>query len=228
MMTDRGLVTFNAFLIQKRNFKNSSLIASFFIDEGELLQGIVYQGQKKKLMPFQPYFIGVYKREGLSKVTQIEGLTAPFSLTGAQLFCGFYINELMGRLARGLQGAKEIYLAYQRTIEQLNKPEDYNIERSLRLFEFYLFKHLGYGLDFCFDSLGQKIIASKTYSFIPERGFVSALEIEANRLLGKDILKLASLNLSSDGELRLAKYINRLMVDYLLEGQPLVSRTLFN
>ena len=48
----KSSINCEGYLIQKRAFKNNSLVATFLTNDGQLLSGIIYKGQKKSLVLF--------------------------------------------------------------------------------------------------------------------------------------------------------------------------------
>mgnify|MGYP006074471685 CR=1 FL=1 len=226
------LIECEGYLIQKRAFKNTGLIVTLLTENGELLSGIVHQGQKKNLALFQPYFINAYLREGLSLIHQLEAVKAGTSLNGEALFCGLYVNELIGRLGKGLKDAPDVYNAYQQVIDTLGSDGDKPREHPLRTFEFCLLEQLGFYMDFGVDVDGHSIVASERYLFSPDSGLKRVLDDNAygavSLLKGSDLLALIIKPLIDLSALKLAKWLNRQRINFLLEGKPLVSRQLFN
>jgi DNA repair protein RecO (recombination protein O) len=226
----KSSITCNGYLIQKRSFKNNSLIATFLTDSGQLLNAIIYQGQKKALTLFCPYYLDVYIRDGLSLINKLESNGASKQLTDKALFCALYVNELVGRLAKGLFDGVEVYNAYQNVIIKLSSCTSEEFEKHLRIFEFIFLKHLGYELDFESDQHGEPINSAKLYQLTPGLGFViTSYPInEISIFKGLDILNTDTVNFSDVSSLKLLKIINRIRIDYLLEGKKLQSRELFN
>lgn len=225
------LISSKGYLIQKRAFKNNGFILTLFTDKGELLNGIMYQGQKKNLALFQPYFIEVYVREGLSLISKIEPFDALTELKGESLFCALYINELIGRLAKGLQEAAEVYLAYQQAVIDLSKTKSCGYEFILRDFEFSLLAALGYHLDIEFDVHSCPILSDKRYFFNAGEGLTLMNEApndHDNRYInGAELHYLKTHDLADPKALKVAKWLNRQTINFLLDGKELVSRQLF-
>lgn len=230
MMT-KSIVSSKGYLIQKRAFKNNSLIVTLFSEKGELISGIIYQGQKKKLVLFQQYYISLYEREGLSLISKLEALEPAYSLNGEALFCALYVNEIIGRLAKGLSDSAEVYEAYQNTLQSLSQCSELEFEYFLRHFELIFLKSLGYGLDFQTDSQGSPIQAMKSYVFKLGEGFIETYDNSTQQLSltkGSNILLLAQQPLSNIETQKVAKWLNRQIFNELLEGKALVSRQLFS
>ncbi|MEN9463832.1 MAG: hypothetical protein RL217_13 [Pseudomonadota bacterium] len=139
-------------------------------------------------------------------------------LQGKNLFCGFYVNELLVRLLPEQEAVPALYSRYQHTLTALTEaglPDPW-----LRLFEWQLLQNLGYGFSWQLDALGQAICAHKHYAFMPKLGFSES----ALGFLGADILAFAR----GENALplwQMAKKIMRAALDDILE-QPLLSREL--
>lgn len=139
-------------------------------------------------------------------------------LQGKNLFCGFYLNELLVRLLPEQEAAPELFARYQHTLAALT--EDGLPDPWLRLFEWQLLQTLGYGFSWQLDAQGQAIRAHKHYAFTPKQGFSES----ALGFLGEDILAFAR-GESALPLWQMAKKILRLALDDILQ-QPLLSREL--
>ncbi len=225
----KQLIGFSGYLIQKRAFKNTGLIATFFTEQGELLSGILHGGQKKHLAIFQPYYGQVYLRDGLSLFDKLEVSEPANVLNGVLMFCGLYVNELLGKLGKGLNDASLVYQAYQVLLNSLS--ED-NIELSLRRFENILLEQLGFGLDTRFDVKGKPISKNLQYVLLADMGFRQALSNEQSSetcfcIKGEDLQALQNFPNVPPSILVLCKQLNRQRIHFLLEGRELISRQLF-
>lgn len=231
MMTSSGYpVKHVGYLIQKRDFKNHSIIATMLVNQGQLVKGLIYNAHKQGLMLFRPFFFECYHKQGLSLIHKLEPQGGLIELSDKPLFCGLYANELLGRLGAELQANDAVYSAYQRLLVQLKAEIQTaeQFEQSLRHFENVFLQALGYELDFCFDSNNEPIAADSSYQFCPSMGFIKYLGDQCQAVYnGHDILSLVANDLSM-ASLKIAKQINRQRINHLLDGQPLVSRSLFS
>ena len=124
------------------------------LDEaGQLCEGILYGAAKKALLPFIPYQIIVRKRQGLSLFEKMEPLEKGVTLTGRRLYCGFYINELVMYLAKGLDNSSDFQNYYRSVLNKLAKTDE-PLMPILRHFEWILVALLGYEIDFSQDKEG--------------------------------------------------------------------------
>jgi len=150
-------------------------------------------------------------------------------LKGKSIICALYVNELIQRLLQFNERNNEIFIAYQNVIRALKQfnlicAENSNqLERILREFEIAFLQQLGFGCDFEFDYLGQQISPEKSYEFEPNIGLMLS---DKGRLYGGALLRIATGDwYDSLSEL---KYINRKIINQLLNNQPLHSTQLFS
>lgn len=155
------------------------------------------------------------------------------SLKGRNLYCGFYLNELIMRLTWKDEPQKELYQVYEQTlIGLLQLDNDMQSEPLLRRFEFHLLAVLGYQYNWLQDSECQDIQPEQFYSFDPSAGFNlitphtyggSAMQ----RFPGHAILAIAAEDWQHELSWSVAKHIARLALNPLLGEKPLASRELF-
>lgn len=145
--------------------------------------------------------------------------TEEWSLEHSALYCGLYLNELLVALLPLAEPFPALFQLYKNTLQGLAANQW--SEPWLRMFEWQLLQHLGYGFSWQKDSDSQAIVPHCFYQFVPATGFVKT----SNGLSGHDILAFAQG--SKDVRVwQLAKGVFRAALDDLIAG-PLCSRTLF-
>ena len=155
------------------------------------------------------------------------------SLKGRNLYCGFYLNELIIRLTWKDEPQKELYQVYQQTlIGLLQLDNDMQSEPLLRRFEFHLLAALGYQYNWLQDSECRDIQPEQFYSFDPFAGFnlITAHThggSAVQRFPGHAILAIAAEDWQHELSWSVAKNIARLALNPLLGDKPLASRELF-
>ena len=102
LMTDSAVYLQPAFILQQRKFRETSLIIDVLTrDFGRvsLLAKGVRKAKSKTaglLQPFIPLTLSYFGKTELKTLTDVE-ITQPFiQLQGLALYCGFYVNELVG------------------------------------------------------------------------------------------------------------------------------------
>lgn len=155
------------------------------------------------------------------------------SLKGKNLYCGFYLNELIMRLTWKDEPQPELYQVYQQTLlGLLQLDNDMQSEPLLRRFEFHLLAVLGYQYNFQQDTDCRDIHADKFYSFDPFSGFNIITDngyghAALQHFPGHAILAIAAEDWQHELSWQVAKHIARLALTPLLGDKPLASRELF-
>ena len=226
-----------AYILHTRPYRDTSLVVDFFTPEygriGAVARG-VRQGKGNKRVLFNPFLgllVSLQGKTDLKLLTAIEAFGPACHLTGAQLYSGFYLNELLVRLLPEMDAHPQLYYRYQESLQRLR--DNVDLEPLLRDFEFTLLQDLGYAIDFSADAhTGDEINSELPYWFDTQAGFYQAENPHpsTSRLpvfQGKDILAMAARNFAAQETRQAAKRLSRLMLQPLLGSRPLRSRELF-
>jgi len=218
-----------AFVLHRRPYSNTSLLLEvFLLQEGRmpLLAKGVTSGRAlgaALLQPFVPLLLSRAGRGEVRTLGRFEAAGPPLPLRGQQLYCGFYLNELMVRLVQREEPHPALFAAYQETLRRL--VEEGDPEPALRRFEIDFLAELGYGLLLEHEAETQAAIdPARRYDYLIERGPAAS---EAGELGGATLLKLASGEALVGDERREARRLLRRVLDHYLGGRPLKSRELF-
>jgi len=96
-------------------------------------------------------------------------------LTGAALFSGFYLNELLMKLLGRQDAHPELFDAYAATLLELALPDDMAAQAALRAFELTLLLRLGVLPDLTVVTSTQEAVKlDRGYALLPETGLVPA------------------------------------------------------
>jgi DNA repair protein RecO (recombination protein O) len=251
------------YVLHRKPYRENSQIIDLFCEEQGRFSAL-YRVSKKQpsLQPFIPYNMQFSGRGNLKYCQHIE-VHYPDSqmddrqafderslrgtdLKGKNLYCGFYLNELIMRLTWKDEPQKELFTVYQQTLKGLLLLDnDQQSEPFLRRFEFHLLTILGYQYNWLQDSDCREIQPQQSYHFDPSVGF-KALNIEnygihnsfANvqstrstlegaTFPGEAILAIADNDWQHSMSWKVAKQIARLALQPLLGSKPLTSRALF-
>lgn len=226
-----------AYILHTRPYRDTSLLVDFFTPEfgriGAVARG-VRQGKGNKRVLFNPFvrlLISLQGKTDLKLLTAIEADGPACHLSGAQLYSGFYLNELLVRLLPEMDAHPPLYYRYQQSLQQLRDHTD--VEPLLRDFEFAFLQELGYAIDFFADAhSGAGIAAGSCYWFDTQAGFYLAdnpQQASASMPLfqGKDIIAMAQRDFVTPETRQAAKRLSRMMLQPLLGNRPLRSRELF-
>lgn len=213
-----------AYVVHQRHFSDSR----YWVDLITQYAGrvtLIWRKNKKMppLIPFTPYSVSWDKRGEFRVLSGCEAESAPITLQGKALFCGFYINELCQRLLPQEEDSSIPFNAYEKVIHGLFQGDQ--LEQPLREFEWQLICHLGF--EFSFTHLGfnnEPICSHKRYQFNPQAGFEPAQDSAG--YLGGDLISL-SRGAWNDELSRIAKVIFRRAIQSRLGAKPLRSREYF-
>lgn len=151
---------------------------------------------------------------------QIKGWQqhSAWSCSGTHLYCALYLNELLVKLLPFHEQANGLFDLYNHALAGLMRSDA--PDPWLRLFEWQLLQHLGYGFSWLQDANGRAINTDWHYVFVPSQGFVAS----DKGYLGADIMAFA--NGARDLSLwKMARAIFRKALDDVLQ-RPLCSREL--
>ena len=196
------------------------------------------------LVPFQPLVLDWFGRGELKTLKSAEPTAAALPLGGASLFCAFYLNELLLKLTHRDDPHERLFEAYDRAIASLRElsragrhavaePGQPNreVERILRQFELRLLQEAGYALELTREAGSHSPIdPARDYWYMVERGPVPVEEGRdtpgnAIRLNGQTLVDLERGRLENPTTVAQSKPLMRLLINHLLNGQELATRT---
>jgi DNA repair protein RecO (recombination protein O) len=155
MATARGAAPLAAYVLHRYDWSESSLILDLFTrSQGRVAAAA--RGAKKPhsnlravLLPFQRINVSLGKLpegDGAGEVQTLRqaewggGAAMP---TGAALFSGFYLNELLMKLLARHDPHPALFDAYAQTLPLLGAGEDVRTQAALRAFELTLLREIG-------------------------------------------------------------------------------------
>jgi DNA repair protein RecO (recombination protein O) len=229
-MTDTAVYLQPVFILQHWKYRETSLIIDVLTrDFGRI--SLLAKGVRKAksktaglLQPFLPLAISYIGKAELKTLTDVEVIQPFIELKGLGLYCGFYINELVGVFLHKYDPHPEVFAYYEECLSRL--PDSSKIEAALRIFELDLMGNIGYGLQLKQDACNKKPInPSKKYVFNVELG---PIEAENGPFSGKTLQAISARELTDPQVLAEAKILMRTVIDTHLQGKPLKSRTVVN
>lgn len=168
-----------------------------------------------------------------SEITLIEHISYT-QITGQQQYAALYLNEILWKLLPAEDSMPVLWRHYQDSLIQLKRPllTD-ELRLCLRHFEHYLFQELGFELTLLHDSNLDVIESDVNYRFIPDVGFVPIIiadnvtsNISQAVFTGIEIIDMAQVGITIQA-LGVWSRLHRLLIDHLLDYQPLQSRLLW-
>ncbi|MFT4249454.1 MAG: DNA repair protein RecO [Pseudomonas sp.] len=163
------------FVLHARPWRETSLLVEVLTREhgrlGLLARGV--QGPRKQvlraaLQPLQSIVFSAVQRGELAQLRQAEALDAAPRLSGDAMLGGFYVNELLLRLAPRHDPLPELHALYAQVRARL--PEAGSLAWTLRRFERDLLEILGFGFDLQHDADGLPIDPAARYLLDPMEG----------------------------------------------------------
>ncbi|MCX7089227.1 MAG: DNA repair protein RecO [Methylococcales bacterium] len=240
-MTETVVECQPGFILHHRRYRETSLILEVFTRDYGIISILAKGVRKAKsrtaglLLPFKALSVSYCGKAELKTLTQVEAQPIHTDLTGLALYCGFYVNELIGRFCHKHDPHPEVYADYRDCLMQLTRvmretenPAGFTpllqVEAVLRLFELNLMQHIGLALLTEYDAHTEAPINTDAqYFFQAERGVI---EHVAGTVSGKTIQAINDKVFTDTQALSEAKYIMRNVINFHLQGKPLKTRAI--
>lgn len=164
----------HAFVLHARPWRESSLLVEVLSEQHGRL-GVVARGVRgpkrhvlrAALQPLQHIRLEAVQRGELAQLRTAEALDAAPMLAGDATLAGFYLNELVLRLAPRGDPLPELYAAYGEARARLAGDP---LAWTLRRFERDLLAAIGFGFALDVDGDGVQIDPAARYRLDPEHG----------------------------------------------------------
>ncbi len=232
-------------MLHRYDWSESSVILDVFTREQGRL-AVAAKGAKRPysqlrsvLLPFQRIHLMLGRApvgDGASEVQTLrsaEWAGGVAMLTGAALFSGFYLNELLMKLLARHDPHAALFDAYAQTLPSLSCADDSAIEAALRAFELRLLKEIGVLPDLSLVTLTQQPVQQwHRYTLLPEAGVgaprAGEMDVSADTLIGLQAAlehgSLAALQQACAPVLPALKAQLRGLLHYHLGSAPLRTR----
>ena len=225
-----------AILLHSANFKETSLIGTFFTDTYGLIK-LVVKGAKAKKSRFSNIKVpgAVFEIEfggrGELKNLYTSEIIDSVVIDESNLKIHLYLHEIIIRTLELEAPVKPIFESLLTILKEIEKISDASQkEIKLRQFEFQLISELGYEFSLLNDCNGKMIKKDSFYEFIPNQGLKEIKETsEISRLnvsKGSSILKFSEGAFENDQSKKFIKYIMRSSLD-TISAKPLNSSKFF-
>ena len=222
-----------AFLIHRRDYRNTSLLLELFTPIDGRLPAIAKGAKSGRssramlLQPFSPLRVSLSGRGEVKRLTDVETDGRPFRLSGERIYCGFYLNELLMRLIERGDPYPSLYVHYCENLARLASDEP--ADQCLREFELQLLAELGYGLllDHTADT-EEPVVSDRIYDYHMEHGPVLSRSGESGlKVHGRTLICLHNREPLDEVGVKEAKRLMRRVMAHYLGDRPLKSRELF-
>lgn len=222
-----------AFVLHARPWRETSVLVEVLsANHGRLgllargVHGPRQQPLRAALQPMQLVRLEAVQRGELAQLRGAEALDSPPRLSGDAMLAGFYVNELVLRLAPRQDPQPELFAAYGRMRARLSAGEP--LAWTLRRFERDLLEALGVGFDCATDAEGEAIDPAARYRLDPEQG-PRRLHLDRGQgdrggaATGRGLLALASDVAPEPGDLAGLRLALRRVLEHHLGGRGLKS-----
>lgn len=233
----------DGYVLHSYPYKETSLILETFTRAhgrvAMVAKGAKRGSAKYALNPFQPLVLTWFGRAEMKTLKASEHQRIHPQLRGAALMAGFYVNELVLRLAAKDDPHETLFSSYAETLAALAESSAANetgsraLEIILRRFELGLLNELGYGLTLTHEADSDMPIDPRAdYLYVVERGPVRVTGREEIRALepvalkGRTLIALADGVLSDVAALLQAKQLMRRVLNHHLGDRALHTRQL--
>jgi DNA repair protein RecO (recombination protein O) len=223
----------DCFVLHRRDYGNSSLLLEVF-SRAEGRFPVLAKGAKRQrnapaalLQLFTPLLIAVSGRGEVKTMIQLEPAAAAVPLTGAGLYCGFYLNELLMRLVGRNDPHQTLFDAYIEALAGLAKGDD--LAAVLLGFVLQLLTQTGYAMVLDQEAGSRRPVDPEArYVYHPESGLQRQHAAAMGwSVSGRTLLALANKRVLDAQGRHEAKVLMRTVLSYHLGERPVKSRELF-
>jgi len=183
--------TLSAYVLHRYDWSETSLILDLFTREQGRL-AVAAKGAKRPysqlrpvLLPFQRIHVALGRvpkpTDGETQASEVQNLRSAewaggaAMLTGAALFSGFYLNELLMKLLARQDPHPQLFDVYAQTLPMLAADEELAVQAALRAFELRLLQEVGLLPDLSLSTLTvEEVQPQRHYAVLPEAGVTDA------------------------------------------------------
>ena len=244
----RSAAPLTAYVLHRYDWSESSVILDLLTREQGRLS-VAAKGAKRPysqlrpvLLPFQKLHVTLGRMpksdvsdsqaSDIQTLRSAEWAGGAAMLTGAALFSGFYLNELLMKLLARHDPHAALFDVYAQTLPHLAAGEDAKVQAALRAFELRLLKEVGVLPDLSLTTLTLAAVQTDArYSLLPEAGVGETrghVDVAGSTLIGLqaalDHGSLPALQQACSGALPELKTVLRGLLHYHLGTSVLHTR----
>ena len=185
--------TLAGYVLHRYDWSESSLILDLFTRErgrvAVAAKGVKrpYSQLRSVLLPFQRLNVSFGRTGSAEDTSEVQNLRGAewagggAMLTGAALFSGFYLNELLMKLLARHDPHATLFDVYALTLPALAQTDDRVVQTALRAFELVLLREIGLLPDLSVDTTTQQPVqAEARYAWRADSGVAAAAPADAS------------------------------------------------
>ena len=220
-------------MLRTTPYSESSLIVDMFTrNYGRI--NLLAKGARREKSRFRglirPFRCLAANWSGKGNVPTLTGLkieSEDYRIPSENLYCRFYLNELIVRLILDRDPHEVLFDAYYLAMEQLKEPS--NEFHTLRVFEKVFLQELGYALKLTSESDSKVTIDPfKEYIYDFDQGPIQANSEDTQTISGATLLAIAREEFKTKRVKSESKLLLGAAIDHYLEGRPIHSRKIYN
>lgn len=223
----------DCFVLRTTPYSESSLIVDMFTrNHGRI--NLLAKGARQKKSRFRglirPFRCLTANWSGKGNVPVLTGLKCEsddFQIASKDLYCRYYLNELLVRLILDRDPHEVLFDAYYLAMEHLKEPA--SEFRTLRAFEKILLRELGYALNLTVESDSQlPIDRNKMYRYDFAKGPTLANSVDDQTISGETLLAIENGEFKTKQIKSESKHLLSAAIAHYLEGKPIHSRDIYS
>jgi DNA repair protein RecO (recombination protein O) len=201
----------SAYVLHRYDWSESSVILDLFTREQGRI-AVAAKGAKRPfsqlrsvLLPFQRLSVSLGRQPPGDETREVHTLRGAEwagghpMLTGAALFSGFYLNELLMKLLARHDPHGALFDTYAATVAALSAADESRTQAALRAFEIVLLKEIGLLPDLAVETASRRaVVGNKRYLVLADAGVVETDAEREATTSGATLVALQSAIAASD------------------------------
>ncbi len=223
----------DCFVLRTLPYSESSLIVDMFTRHHGRINLLAKGARRAKskfrglIRPFQRLVASWSGKGNVPTLTELSCEARNNAIASSDLYCRYYLNELLVRLIHDRDPHENLFDAYYLAIERLKEPA--NEFHTLRVFEKILLRELGYALVLTTEADQKTLVdAGKIYDYSFDKGPILTEKPDSLSVSGETLLAIDREEFKSDRVKNESKRFLGRAVEHYLEGKHIHSREIYS